>query len=109
MCAIRLQRSRSDAAKEDEAGVTSQRSEILRHPAHHSDRRADHRLHCDGGHDCCLKDDKESEPTASLYYTAYTRTGTGDSAVRPVTFIYNGGPGGSSAPQHMGAVRGRSA
>jgi carboxypeptidase C (cathepsin A) len=49
-----------------------------------------------------LKDEK-GEPTASLYYTAYTRTGSGDSAARPVAFIYNGGPGGSSAPQHMGA------
>lgn len=49
-----------------------------------------------------LKDDK-GEPTASVFYTAYTRSGTGDTAARPVTFIYNGGPGGSSAPQHMGA------
>ena len=49
-----------------------------------------------------LKDDK-GEPNASVYYTAYTRSGSGDSDARPVTFIYNGGPGGSSAPQHMGA------
>jgi len=46
-----------------------------------------------------LKDDK-GEPTASVFYTAYTRSGAG---ARPVAFIYNGGPGGSSAPQHMGA------
>jgi carboxypeptidase C (cathepsin A) len=49
-----------------------------------------------------LKDDK-GEPTASVYYTAYTRSGAADAGARPVTFIYNGGPGGSSAPQHMGA------
>lgn len=49
-----------------------------------------------------LKDDK-GEPAASVFYTAYTRSGAGDAGARPVTFIYNGGPGGSSAPQHMGA------
>src|SRR5579872_4395026 len=49
-----------------------------------------------------LKDDK-GEPTPSVYYTAYTRSGAGDASTRPVTFIYNGGPGGSSAPQHIGA------
>jgi len=49
-----------------------------------------------------LKDEK-GEQNASVYYTAYTRSGAGDAGSRPVTFIYNGGPGGSSAPQHMGA------
>jgi carboxypeptidase C (cathepsin A) len=49
-----------------------------------------------------IKDDK-GEPTASVYYTAYTRTGAGDASTRSLAFIYNGGPGGSSAPQHMGA------
>ncbi len=49
-----------------------------------------------------LKDEK-GEPTANVYYTAYTRSGEVDAGARPVAFIYNGGPGGSSAPQHMGA------
>jgi len=49
-----------------------------------------------------LKDEKE-EPTASVFYTAYTRTDTPDLSRRPLMFVYNGGPGGSSAPQHMGA------
>lgn len=46
-----------------------------------------------------IKDEK-GEPTASIFYTAYTRSAPG---ARPVAFIYNGGPGGSSAPQHIGA------
>jgi carboxypeptidase C (cathepsin A) len=49
-----------------------------------------------------LKNEK-NEPTASLFYVAYTRSGAGDPGTRPLAFIYNGGPGGSSAPQHMGA------
>ncbi|MBV9498792.1 MAG: peptidase S10 [Acidobacteriaceae bacterium] len=49
-----------------------------------------------------LKNEQE-EQTALLYYTGYTQTGLSDLSVRPLVFIYNGGPGGSSAPQHMGA------
>src|SRR6266566_1415275 len=41
-----------------------------------------------------LKNDKD-EAIGSLYYTAYTRTGPagGDPSQRPLSFIYNGGPG----------------
>jgi len=49
-----------------------------------------------------LKDDK-GEPTASLFYIAYTRSDLDDSGKRPVSFIYNGGPGSSSVWLHMGA------
>src|SRR5438034_9837954 len=45
-----------------------------------------------------LKNDKD-EAIGSLYYTAYTRTGPGggDPSQRPLSFIYNGGPGSASA------------
>lgn len=49
-----------------------------------------------------LKNEKD-EPTASIFYTAYTETGVTDMSRRPIAFIYNGGPGSSSAWQHMGA------
>ena len=49
-----------------------------------------------------LKNDKD-EPAARVYYTAYTRTDVPDAGKRPVSFIYNGGPGSSSAWLHMGA------
>ncbi len=42
------------------------------------------------------------EPTGSLYYTAYTRTDV-DASTRPISFIYNGGPGSASVWLHMGA------
>jgi carboxypeptidase C (cathepsin A) len=47
-----------------------------------------------------LNDD--GEVTGSLYYTAYTRTG-GQAGTRPISFIYNGGPGSASMWLHMGA------
>jgi pimeloyl-ACP methyl ester carboxylesterase len=45
-----------------------------------------------------LRDDK-NEPTANVFYVAYT---TGDRK-RPVTFLYNGGPGSASLWLHIGA------
>ena len=49
-----------------------------------------------------LKNDKD-EPTALLYSTAYTRTDVKDTTQRPLSFIYNGGPGSASLWLHMGA------
>src|ERR1700730_9773965 len=48
-----------------------------------------------------LKNEKD-EPTALVYYTAYTRSDTKDSTPRPIAFIYNGGPGSASLWLHMG-------
>ncbi len=45
-----------------------------------------------------LRDDKE-QPTARIFYVAYTV----DGAQRPVTFLYNGGPGSSTMWLHMGS------
>jgi len=49
-----------------------------------------------------LKNEKE-EPTALIYYTAYSRSDTKDMAQRPIAFVYNGGPGSASVWLHMGA------
>lgn len=46
--------------------------------------------------------DDEGKPTASYFYTAYTRDGTSREA-RPVTFFYNGGPGSPTVWLHMGS------
>ena len=42
-------------------------------------------------------------PIGRLYYTAYTRTDIRDTNSRPLSFIYNGGPGSASLWLHMGA------
>lgn len=49
-----------------------------------------------------LKDTK-GEPTASIFYVAYTRTDVKDRSQRPIAFLYNGGPGSSTVWLHMGA------
>jgi carboxypeptidase C (cathepsin A) len=42
-------------------------------------------------------------PTASIFYAAYFKDDDKDAAQRPVTFLYNGGPGSSTIWLHMGA------
>ncbi len=42
-------------------------------------------------------------PTASIFYTAYFKEGEEGASQRPLTFLYNGGPGSSTIWLHMGA------
>jgi carboxypeptidase C (cathepsin A) len=46
--------------------------------------------------------DSDNHPTATMFYTAYTRDGV-DTPKRPVTFFYNGGPGSSTIWLRMGS------
>ena len=48
------------------------------------------------------KDDKNPPTEASMFYVAYFKSGE-QAAQRPVTFLYNGGPGSSTVWLHMGA------
>ena len=45
----------------------------------------------------------EGEPVASMFYTAYAVAPAKGAKPRPVTFVYNGGPGSSSMWLHMGS------
>ena len=50
-----------------------------------------------------IKDDK-GKPTVSVFYVAYTvDKGGNENASRPLTFMYNGGPGSSTMWLHMGS------
>jgi carboxypeptidase C (cathepsin A) len=49
-----------------------------------------------------IKDD-EDKPIGSMFYVAYTEDGAAAQS-RPVTFLYNGGPGSASLWLHMGSV-----
>jgi carboxypeptidase C (cathepsin A) len=49
-----------------------------------------------------LADDK-GETQSDIFYVAYTRDGAASEA-RPITFVFNGGPGSSSAYLHLGAL-----
>ena len=46
--------------------------------------------------------DAKGEPTASIFTVAYTKDGLDDPTTRPVTFVFNGGPGSASLWLHMG-------
>ena len=48
------------------------------------------------------KDKNVPKPEASMFYTAYLKQGA-PAAARPITFLFNGGPGSSSMWLHMGA------
>ena len=47
--------------------------------------------------------DQSGERSAAIFYTAYV-VKTADAAKRPVTFVFNGGPGAASAFLHLGLV-----
>jgi len=46
----------------------------------------------------------DEKPYASVFYVAYTLRGLSNLRTRPVTFLYNGGPGSASLWLHMGSV-----
>jgi carboxypeptidase C (cathepsin A) len=47
---------------------------------------------------------EDGTPTASLFYTAYTKDEVADLSKRPLTFAFNGGPGSSSVWLHLGSL-----
>jgi carboxypeptidase C (cathepsin A) len=46
--------------------------------------------------------DDAGAPKATFFFVAYTKDGIPDIAHRPVSFVYNGGPGSASLFTHMG-------
>jgi carboxypeptidase C (cathepsin A) len=51
-----------------------------------------------------LIDGDDAKPYGTVFYVAYTLVGVSDLRTRPVTFLYNGGPGSASMWLHMGSV-----
>jgi len=72
---------------------------IVVHPKGWDDAAA--REHADKD-DKSLDDASNPKAEASIFYVAYFKKGA-PSAGRPVTFLYNGGPGSSTVWLHMGA------
>lgn len=48
--------------------------------------------------------DRQGKPRAEVFSVAYLREGVSDIAQRPVTFVFNGGPGSSSVWLHLGVI-----
>ncbi|HEY6305638.1 MAG TPA: peptidase S10 [Candidatus Angelobacter sp.] len=44
----------------------------------------------------------DGTPKATMFYVAYTKDGVQDNSRRPISFVYNGGPGSASLFTHMG-------
>ncbi|HEX5083659.1 MAG TPA: hypothetical protein VFY40_16545, partial [Blastocatellia bacterium] len=44
----------------------------------------------------------DGTPKASFFFVGYTKDDVTDKSKRPVSFIYNGGPGSASSYTHMG-------
>lgn len=59
------------------------------------------------------KDDQDArdglKAKAKIFFTAYTLDGVSDPATRPLTFVFNGGPGSASIWLHMAAMAPRRA
>jgi carboxypeptidase C (cathepsin A) len=49
-------------------------------------------------------DPAKGKPKAQVFYVAYVATEAGDPANRPLTFVFNGGPGSSAVWLHLGGV-----
>jgi carboxypeptidase C (cathepsin A) len=48
--------------------------------------------------------DEEGKPKADIFFVAYTVPGQEEPRRRPITFLFNGGPGASSIWLHLGAA-----
>src|SRR5260370_18561254 len=50
-----------------------------------------------------LLNNEKDEPEALLFFTSYIRSDVKDLSQRPISFVYNGGPGSASIWLHMGS------
>ncbi len=50
-----------------------------------------------------IRDPRTRSTDGHIFYVAYTKDGETNPATRPVTFVFNGGPGSSTVWLHMGA------
>lgn len=50
-----------------------------------------------------IRNEETGASEGYMFFVAYTRDGAGGPATRPITFVFNGGPGSSTVWLHMGA------
>src|SRR5690348_8356111 len=50
-----------------------------------------------------IRNDTTGAIEGGMFFVAYNRDGVGDSNTRPISFIFNGGPGSATVWLHMGA------
>jgi carboxypeptidase C (cathepsin A) len=77
-------------APEEKTSVTHHSAKIGGQVINYTATAATYVIHADDG-----------SPKATMFYVAYTKDGV-DATKRPVSFVYNGGPGSASLFTHMG-------
>ena len=88
------------AAEEKPAPIPSENTSVTDH-----DLQLDGKtLHYKATAGTLLIDGDDEKPYAIVFYVAYTLSGVSDPRTRPVTFLYNGGPGSASLWLHMGSI-----
>jgi carboxypeptidase C (cathepsin A) len=100
----------ADAAPANASSSATHDSTDPRIPAHETAVRTQHSVAIGGrtirytatAGTVIIRDDKQ-QPQASAFYVAYT-VDDGKPSQRPLTFLYNGGPGSSSVWLHMGSL-----
>ncbi|MHB8303674.1 MAG: S10 family peptidase [Acidobacteriaceae bacterium] len=93
------QNSKPDAAKNAApAPIPLERNSVTRHTLALNGQT----IHYTATAGTLIVRDAQDKPYGSFFYVAYTQDGAEPKA-RPVTFLYNGGPGSSSIWLHMGS------
>jgi carboxypeptidase C (cathepsin A) len=76
---------------EEKSSVTQHSARIGGQPISYTATAANYVIKADDG-----------SPKASFFFVAYTKDGVTDPTKRPLSFVYNGGPGSASMWTHMG-------
>ncbi|MBB6146624.1 carboxypeptidase C (cathepsin A) [Silvibacterium bohemicum] len=96
------QKKSDDPPKHDDdkaASIPPEKSSVT----HHEMTLGGRSIHYTATAGTLLIHNDEDKPYGSIFYVAYTEDGA-DAKSRPVTFLYNGGPGSASLWLHMGSV-----
>ncbi|MEM7280065.1 MAG: serine carboxypeptidase [Pseudomonadota bacterium] len=84
--------------KESADPIPEARQFVSTHSSRFNGERIDYRV--TAGETYLL--DKKDKPKATIFTFAYSKTNMAENEVRPVTFVWNGGPGSASLWLHMG-------
>lgn len=87
-----------DQQREHETPVPPEKASVTHHDITLNGRL----LHYSATAGTLLIRDEEDKPTCSFFYVAYTLDGA-EAKSRPVSFLYNGGPGSATLWLHMGS------
>lgn len=103
----RMRASPSDTTVQQAGNDSLKLAEIANRPAvvtHHSMQLNGKRLDYTATTGMlAIRDEKSGASEGYMFYVAYTRDGSSEPATRPITFVFNGGPGSSTVWLHMGA------